>query len=108
MIDYFIAWLVYGIAAAIFYFLFWKITQFRKHRLLSHSLRAVMLALIVTPWYVGPDGGFLAPALMVVVLNAITAGGEAAIGAFVPLFLAVVIAFLVALVEVIITRNKRA
>ena len=54
--NYLLAWVAYGITGAIFYGIFWQITRFEKRRLVSYCLRAVLLAIIVTPWYVTDQG----------------------------------------------------
>ena len=55
-----------------------------------------MAALIVTPWYASERGETLAPALIVVLLDAITIGGGAASRGLVPLLSAVTGALLLA------------
>ncbi len=103
--NYWLVWLIYLLAAAAFLVVFWRFTRFNKASWLSYSLRAVVIAIIVTPWYANPQGNELAPALIVVLLDAITIGGSAAARATVPLLLATILALIIATLLLII--NKR-
>ncbi len=68
-----------------------------------------MLALIATPWYANVDGTTLAPALMIVALDAITIGLDAAGRALVPLILALIVAeFAATLVYFLSRKSKKA
>ena len=104
--NFWIAWVVYIVAASIYCLLFWRITRFRERRVLKYSLRAVMLAIIVTPWYVSDTGSVMAPALIIVLMDAITISGEAAARAFVPLFLSIVLSLVVVLIILLVRRGK--
>lgn len=86
--NFVLIWAVYLLASAVFYAIYWRLTAFRRRRWLSYSLRAVMAALILTPWYANTQDSVLAPALMVTTLDAITIGSDAAVRAMVPLLLA--------------------
>jgi len=90
--NFVLIWAVYLLASAVFYVVYWRLTAFRRRLWLSYSLRAVMAALILTPWYVNTQDSVLAPALMVTTLDAITVGTDAAIRAAVPLLLALLAA----------------
>ncbi|MEZ5492102.1 MAG: hypothetical protein R3F50_17590 [Gammaproteobacteria bacterium] len=103
--NYWIAWGVYLAAGSLYFALFWRITRFRERRLLAYCLRAVMLALIATPWYVSDTGAAMAPALIIVLMDAITIGGEAAVRAFVPLFLSLVLSVVLALLLMLVRRT---
>jgi hypothetical protein len=94
--NYWVIWAVYLIAAALFYRIYWRLTGFRRRLWLSYSLRALMAALILTPWYANTQGDSLAPALMVTTLDAITVGVDAASRALVPLLVALLLAEIVA------------
>jgi hypothetical protein len=104
--NFWIAWAVYCAAGLLFYLVFWRVTRFRRHRVASYTLRAVMLAIIATPWYVSDTGSAMAPALIIVLMDAITIGGDAAVRAFVPLFLAIMIAVVGALLLMLIRRGR--
>jgi hypothetical protein len=67
-----------------------------------------MIALIYTPWFVAADQELMAPAIIVIMLDMITIGGDAVIRAMVPLMLAIVTAIVVALTLGLITRLFRA
>ncbi len=94
--NYWLFWSLYLVAACVFFGLFWKLTKFQKAIWSSYSLRAAAAALIFTPWYSSPQDSFMAPALMVATLDAITLGVDEAFRSFVPLILALLFALLVA------------
>lgn len=104
--NYWFIWLLYGLAGAAFYWVFWRITAFRKRLWISYSLRALMLALMVTPWYANVEGESLAPALMVVMMDTITIGTQASGRALLPLLMALVLAEICASIMFLIKRKK--
>ena len=59
-------------------------------------MRAVIAAIIVTPWYANAYGTALAPAWMVVLLDAITIGNDATVRAGIPLIFSIIVAELIA------------
>ncbi len=87
--NYWLIWLIYLTAGSVFYVVFWWLTRFKRAMWITYSSRAVIAAIILTPWYANPQGEALAPALIVVILDAITIGSEAAIRATIPLILAI-------------------
>jgi hypothetical protein len=105
--NFWIAWAVYAVAACVYFVVFWRLTRFRDKRVLRYCLRALMLAIIATPWYVSDDGAAMAPALIIVMMDAITISGEAAARAMVPLFLAIVMSQVVVLLMLLIRRKGR-
>lgn len=104
--NYWLIWLVYLLASACFYPFFWRLTDWRW-RWLSYSLRGLMAALILTPWYVNEQSQVLAPALMVSTLDAITIGPAAAARATVPLVLGLLFAEIVASILWFLHRRRR-
>lgn len=94
--NYLLIWLIYLLATAVFFWVYWKATAFRKRLWLSYSLRALMLALALTPWYANSQGDVIAPALMVVTLDAITLGPDTMGRALIPLVLSLLAAELLA------------
>ena len=66
-----------------------------------------MLALIFTPWYVNTEVTTMAPALMVVTLDAITIGGSATARALVPLILSLIVAEVLATVFYFLSRKRK-
>lgn len=108
--NYWLFWLAYLLAAAVFYGLFWVVTGSLKTGWLPYMLRAVMAAIILTPWYTNSQDSLLAPALMIVALDAITIGADAAVRALVPLVLAILLSLVVAVLLLFINnyiRDKR-
>ena len=105
--NYFLIWSAYLLAAAVFYGIFWRFTRLKTARRTFYVMRALLAAIILTPWYVNPQESVLAPALMVVLMDAITLGGSEAVRALVPLSLAIIISLLLAFVTLFInTKNK--
>lgn len=101
MVDiygYLTSWAVYLTAGTICYVLFYKATGIIGFKPLANTLRAIMIALIYTPWYVAPEQDLMAPAVIVILLDMITVGGSAFVRALVPLILATIAAVLIALV----------
>lgn len=90
--GYLTAWAVYLTAGTICYVLFYKATGIIPIKLIANILRAIILALIYTPWYVAADEDLMAPAVIVILLDIITVGGNSFIRAMVPLVLALVCA----------------
>ena len=105
--NYWLIWLIYIAAAVLFLGIFWRITRLQGLPWLRFSLRGLMLALIFTPWYANIEGSNLAPALMVVALDAITVGMSAAPRALIPLLLALVTAEVLATILYFAERRKR-
>ena len=89
--NFWLIWLVYLGASAIFYALFWKYIRLLTHDLVSFVLRGLMAALIFTPWFVNIQGSIMAPALMIVMLDLITIGPGETARAGVPLFLSILV-----------------
>lgn len=105
--DFLMIWVIYGAAAALFYWIFWQVTDFSRARWLSYSLRGLMLALIVTPWYANTEGTNMAPALMVMALDTITIGTSATSRALVPLILSLLCAEFIASLIYFLHRNRK-
>ena len=59
-------------------------------------MRAVIAAIIVTPWYANAYGAALAPAWIVILLDAITIGNDAMVRASIPLIFSIIVAELIA------------
>ncbi len=88
--NYPAVWLVYLAAGLVFYGLFWRMTAPVRRRWLRRSARAVTAAVILTPAYTSEQSGTMAPALMVMALDAIAIGPGAATRALAPLVLGVI------------------
>lgn len=95
--GYLTSWGIYLAAGTLCYVLFHLATRARRWKTLSYSARAFMIALIYTPWYVAEDQDLMAPAVIVILLDMITAGANAFIRALVPLTLAIICALLIAM-----------
>lgn len=105
--NYLFIWLIYLLAAAVFFWIYWKATAFRRRLWLSYSLRALMLALALTPWYANSQGDVIAPALMVVTLDAITLGPDTMGRALNPLVLSLLTAEILATIVWFAKRPRK-
>jgi hypothetical protein len=101
-----LAWTAYLFAGAAFFALYWRLTRFKQQQLLSYCLRVVMLAIIITPWYVSDQSSLLAPALIIVLMDGITIGPEAAVRAFVPLFLSIIISVVAVGIALLVRKGQ--
>ncbi|MFT4863216.1 MAG: hypothetical protein ACI95C_002445 [Pseudohongiellaceae bacterium] len=104
--NYLGVWFVYLSAGSVFYIVWHRFTRFKRALWWSYALRAIFLALALTPWYVSSSADTLAPALMVMTLDLITIGGEAAARAFVPLILSLLGALLVSTTVYFIQKKR--
>jgi len=95
--GYLTGWAIYLIAGATCYLLFYRFTGLIRFKPLANMLRAIMLALIFTPWYVAADQNYMAPAVLVIILDVITLGGTAFVRALVPLLMVIIFALILAL-----------
>lgn len=102
--DYIVGWAVYIAAGAVCYIIFYRFTGAIKFKPLANSLRAILIAVMFTPWYVSPEADLLAPALMVMMLDMVTLGGSAFVRALVPLSMAIIFAVVVTLSGAVIKR----
>ncbi|HDZ09716.1 hypothetical protein [Pseudohongiella sp.] len=97
--GYITSWAVYLTAGTLCYILFYKATGAIGFKPLANVLRGIMIALIYTPWYVAADEDLMAPAVIVILLDMITIGGDAFIRGLVPLTLALTAAIVIALMS---------
>ena len=67
-------------------------------------MRAVIAAIIVTPWYANAYGAALAPAWIVILLDAITIGSDAMVRASIPLIFSIIAAELIGTVVYLIKK----
>lgn len=104
--NYLFIWIIYLLASCAFYWVYWKATAFRKRLWLSYSLRALMLALTLTPWYANAQGDVIAPALMIVALDAITLGVDTMGRALIPLILSLLTAEVLATLVWFVKRPR--
>jgi len=105
--GYLTSWAVYLIAGTFCYILFYKATGYIRFKPLANVLRAIMLALIYTPWYVAVDQDLMAPVVIVIMLDMITIGGDAVVRGLVPLILAMLTCIVIALTWGLLVRMLR-
>ena len=103
--SYWLMWAAYLTAGAAFVAVFWEMTRFRRVRWLAYLLRALIIAIVFTPWYASSEGDVMAPALIVILLDAITVGSTAAVRATVPLVLATGLILIIAGLLFLINRK---
>lgn len=105
--DYLIGWAVYIIAGAFCYIIFYRFTGGLRFKPLANTLRAILIAIMFTPWYVSPEGDLLAPAVIVMALDFVTIGGTSFVRAMVPITLSVLFAVAGALAGRIVQKRLR-
>ena len=93
--NYWLIWLIYLLTSSLFYYGVWRLTRFQQTLWRCYSLRAVIAAIIITPWYANAYGAALAPAWIVILLDAITIGGDATVRASIPLISSIIVAELI-------------
>ena len=94
--NYWLIWLVYLLTSSLFYYGVWRLTRSQQTLWRCYSVRAVIAAIIVTPWYANAYGAALAPAWMVILLDAITIGSDATVRAGIPFIFSIIVAELIA------------
>jgi len=104
--NYILAWFVYLSASLVFFAFFWRFTKSRKRSLGLYCLRAILLVIALTPWYANSQQVWLAPAIIVLILDGLTIGPGAAVRAAVPLVLAILSALVATLVIFMLTKNR--
>ena len=104
--NYYGVWLIYLLASLGFLSVYWRFTRFPRWPILKHSFRCLMIALVFTPWYANSDSDTLAPALMIIALDAITTGLGGTSRALAPMLLALLVAELFALVLFFLEKGR--
>ncbi|MDG2072908.1 MAG: hypothetical protein P8J55_14530 [Pseudomonadales bacterium] len=77
--EHLLGWLVYiatGIACG---FIWWQLTSYIRHGGWRDLLRGVFVVVIFTPWYAGDAHEFLAPAVVVLLMDLLLEGATAGI-----------------------------
>lgn len=105
--GYLTSWAIYLAAGTLCYVLFHRATRWIRPRLIANLLRAVMIALIYTPWTVATDQDLMAPAVIVILLDMITVGPDAFVRALVPLVLVILLTTAVAISISLFSRGGR-
>jgi len=109
--DYTNAWVVYGLAGMVLAWLAWTQLRRLRPRELGWLLQLWFMALMFTPADVDLGGSVRAPALIIVVMDAITVSREAAIRVLIPLVIALLAGLLLTLLLGIgyrLLRRRRA
>ena len=83
--EHLLGWLVYiaaGIACA---FIWWHLTSYVRHGGWRDLLRGVLVVVIFTPWFAGDSHEFLAPAVVVLLMDLLLEGATAGMKGGMPL-----------------------
>lgn len=102
--DYILGWGIYIAAGTLCFVIFYRTTGAIRFKPIANSLRAILLALMFTPWYVTAEGDLLAPAIIVMMLDMVTIGGTSFVRAMVPLTLSILAAIVIALTSRLIRK----
>lgn len=98
---------IYGVASAVLMVLIWIGTRYLPGRNLRLFLRAVSLAMLVTPWHLGLEQGQFAPAAIVGGFAFMDTGWRDALLALQSLLGVLLIIALVVLMKSILERRRR-
>lgn len=105
--DYIAGWAIYIGAGALCFVIFYRFTGLIRIKTIANALRALMIALMFTPWYVSPDENLLAPALIVILLDMVTVGGTSFVRALVPLLMTMMLALFLSLAGSLFKKFNR-
>ncbi len=105
--DYLIGWAVYIAAGTLCFVIFYRFTGVLRFKPLANTLRAILISVMFTPWYISPEEDLLAPAIVVMALDLVTIGGTSFVRAMVPLTLSILFAVVIALIGRVVTNKFR-
>ena len=74
--EHVVAWMVYVTAATVCCFIWWRITSGVAHSGWRDLARGIVIVLLFTPWYAGPAPEYLAPAIVVLLMDILLAGAK--------------------------------
>ena len=77
--EHILGWLVYIAAGIACGFIWWQLTSYIRHGGWRDLLRGVFVVVIFTPWYAGDGHVFLAPAVVVLLIDLLLEGATAGI-----------------------------
>lgn len=75
--EHLLGWLVYFTAGVVCCIIWWRLTSYIHHRGWRDLLRGLVVVVIFTPWYAGDAHEFLAPAIVVLVMDLMLEGATA-------------------------------
>jgi hypothetical protein len=75
--EHLLGWLVYIAAGIACGFIWWQLTSYIRHGGWRDLLRGVFVVVIFTPWYAGDAHEFLAPAVVVLLMDLLLEGATA-------------------------------
>lgn len=95
--EYLNAWLIYLGGVVLMMACWWYLTHFLRWREFRQLSRIVVGTILLVPWYTDATGHYLAPAVIVAVVDALTLGVEAFWRAGTPLLIALIIGVVLSL-----------
>lgn len=95
--EYMKAWLMYLAGAVLMIACWWYLTHFMRWRELKQLSRIAVVVLLVVPWFTDANGSYLAPAIIIALVDSLTHGGEAFWRAGTPLLIALIVSFALSL-----------
>lgn len=106
--EYIIAWSVYVLAGLGCSVVWWKLTQFIRHRGWRELLRGLVLVLIFTPWYAADSTDHYAPAVFVLLMDLLLDGIESGMKGGVGLLISTFIMLVVLIVRQVISKKNQS
>lgn len=95
--EYFKAWLMYLGGVVLMMACWWYLTHFVRWREVRQLARVIVGVLLIVPWHTDPNGGYMAPAFIVAVVDALTLGADAFWRAGTPLLIVLIGAIILSL-----------
>ena len=74
--QYHIAWSIYLLSGFFCCFVWWRLTSYITHRGWRDLGRGFVVIFIFTPWYAGDTSDFLAPAVIVLLMDLLLEGAK--------------------------------
>ncbi|WP_075188074.1 hypothetical protein [Teredinibacter haidensis] len=90
--EYLYAWIYYLLGAGLLIACWWYITRRVPWPEVRHLARLVVAVAIVVPWYTNTQQGYLSPAILIAIIEALFEGGSAFWRAGLPLLSAMAVA----------------
>lgn len=104
--DYLWAWLAYAVSAVFLYLAFWRFSRLIGLRDLRLILRALVLAILVTPVPLEPGSAYWAPAFIAALIDFVTQGVTAGLSRLWYLLIAMLTAVVLSFLWRLKTTNK--
>lgn len=106
--DYLFAWVLYGVSATFLMLVCWRLTAYIGQADLRSVLRALGFTLLVFPSQVDPQMSYWAPAIITVLMEAVTISIDASVARLWPLLVGMLAAVILSLLWRYLLRRKTA